>query len=52
MIRALTSGMTTDEHFRELKAKHRYEQDLYWTHQLFTPKWSSGLSQIEDEIPV
>jgi hypothetical protein len=30
----------------ELRAKYRYEQDLYWTHQLFVQHWVSGLPQI------
>ncbi|AEO63020.1 uncharacterized protein THITE_2084525 [Thermothielavioides terrestris NRRL 8126] len=38
-------------HVEEVKSKHKYEHDLYWTHQLFSEKWEPGLPHIVDEIP-
>jgi hypothetical protein len=39
-----------DRDFEELKQKHDYEKDLYWTHQLFKPQWDSGLPHIVQEV--
>ncbi|KAF4468527.1 hypothetical protein FALBO_4582 [Fusarium albosuccineum] len=38
-----------DTQLEELRAKHRYEQDLYWTHQLFERKWKPGVPHIVEE---
>ncbi|KAI4944791.1 hypothetical protein J4E91_008478 [Alternaria rosae] len=38
-----------ERHFKELKDRHHYEKDLYWTHQLFSPKWDPGLPHIMEE---
>ncbi|KAF5675405.1 hypothetical protein FCIRC_7389 [Fusarium circinatum] len=43
--------ISKDSQFADLKAKNRYERDLYWTHQLFSSKWDAGLPHIEDEVP-
>ncbi|EUC40780.1 hypothetical protein COCMIDRAFT_40949 [Bipolaris oryzae ATCC 44560] len=38
-------------HFKELRDRHYYEKDLYWTHQLFSPEWHPGLPHIVEETP-
>jgi hypothetical protein len=35
----------------ELRSKHRYETDLYWSHQLFLENWDSGPPHIMEEEP-
>ena len=48
---ALTVDTTIESRFADLEAKHRYENDLYWTHQLFVQKWKPGSPNIEEEMP-
>lgn len=31
-----------------LRAKHKYETDLYWCHQMFFPNWRPGNGHIQE----
>jgi len=40
-----------ENQMQALRRKHRYDNALYWTHQLFFDEWKAGVTIIEEELP-
>jgi hypothetical protein len=40
----------TEIEFAELKKYNRYENHLYWCHQMFAKSWTPGPPGIEDDM--
>ncbi|KAF1978802.1 hypothetical protein BU23DRAFT_448336 [Bimuria novae-zelandiae CBS 107.79] len=35
----------------QLRRENRYEEELYWCHQLFFPNWKAGAKTVEEAMP-
>ena len=44
-----TVWLSLEGYLAELRSKHKYETDLYWSHQMFLEKWDSGRPHIVAE---